>query len=113
MLLSCVIVKASYKRTKHTLILAALLVIPAVLLFLPSDYFDSGESICLSKIILDKECLGCGMTRGVMHTIHFEFKEAWGFNKLTFFLLPILIYYWFKWLLNSVKIIRSYQEHHN
>lgn len=87
--------------------MVALLVIPAVLLLLPADYFDTGESICLSKQLLDQECPGCGMTRGVMHTIHFEFKEAWQFNKLTFFILPIILFYWFKWIIQSWKIVTT------
>jgi len=97
----------SSKKIKHITILAALLAIPVVLLILPADYFDAGESICLSKQLLNQECLGCGMTRGVMHTIHFEIVEAWGFNKLTFIVLPILVFYWIKWILNSWKIVRE------
>lgn len=77
---------------------AVLLVFPAILFFLPSTYFDHGTSYCPSKYFFDFECLGCGITRGIMHLIHFDFKVAWQFNKLSFVVLPILIYLWFTWL---------------
>ncbi len=67
---------------------------PFFLLFLPSNYFDNGESICLSVYLFDLQCLGCGLTRGVMHLIHLDFKEAWGFNKLSFLIMPIAILFW-------------------
>lgn len=68
--------------------------LPLTLLFLPADYFDYGTSICPSKIFMDKDCPGCGLTRGVQHAIHFEFTTAWQFNKLTFLIIPFLIFYW-------------------
>jgi hypothetical protein len=62
------------------------------LMYLPADYFDTGEAMCLSVRFFDVECYGCGLTRGVMHLIHFEFVEAWEFNKLTFIVFPLLVY---------------------
>ncbi len=85
----------------------ALLAMPVVLIFLPANHFDTGETLCPSKRLLDIECPGCGMTRGVMHTIHFEFKKAWEFNKLTFIVLPILIYYWGKAVYTTYKKIQK------
>jgi Protein of unknown function (DUF2752) len=90
----------SFRKTIYLLTLVALLALPVVLLFLPANYFDEGESLCPSKRFFDTECPGCGMTRGVMHTIHFQFKKAWEFNKLTFLVLPILIYLWGKMVLD-------------
>lgn len=69
---------------------------PVVLLLLPIDFFDKGESICLSKVIFDLECYACGMTRGIMHLIHFDFSGAWAFNKLSFIVLPLLFPIWLK-----------------
>ena len=68
---------------------------PFFLLFLPSNYFDNGESICLSVYLFDLQCLGCGLTRGVMHLIHLDFKEAWEFNKISFLVVPVGILFWF------------------
>jgi hypothetical protein len=73
-----------------------LIVIPITLIILPSNHFDSGNSICISKLILNKNCFGCGMTRGIQHLIHLEIKESMEYNRLSLLVLPILIYLWFK-----------------
>ena len=76
-----------------------LMLVPVVLFILPADYFDTGEAMCPSKRFLNLECLGCGLTRGVQHAIHFEFEKAWLFNKLTFVVLPIGFYLWLSYVL--------------
>jgi hypothetical protein len=68
---------------------------PFLLVFLPANYFDKGESICLSVYLFDIQCLGCGLTRAVMHLIHLDFTEAWNYNKISFIILPIGILFWF------------------
>lgn len=82
-----------YKFVKISVI-TALLVLPIMLFLLPANYFDQGETLCPSKRLLDIECLGCGLTRGVQHFIHFDFETAWEFNKLTFIVMPLGIFYW-------------------
>lgn len=67
---------------------------PLVLLVLPADFFDSGQSICLSVLLLDTTCYGCGITRAVQHFIHFDFATAWEYNKLVVAVVPLLIYVW-------------------
>ena len=71
--------------------LAVLLIIPLVLLLLPSAFFDSGDSICMSVVFFDRECYACGMTRAIQHLIHLDFFIAYDYNKLSFIVLPILI----------------------
>ncbi|MGM0479627.1 MAG: DUF2752 domain-containing protein [Bacteroidota bacterium] len=85
-------------------VLTVLLVAPIVLFFLPSDFFDQGTSLCPSKRLLNFECLGCGLTRGVMHLIHFDFETAWYFNKLSFIVVPVGLFFWGK---NVVKVYRD------
>lgn len=72
------------------------MVTPFVLLLLSADFFDKGESICLSKLLAGMECYACGLTRATMHFIHFEFQKAWGFNKLSFIVVPMLFPLWLK-----------------
>lgn len=79
-----------YTRTISTILA------PVVLLMLPADYFDKGESICLSKMLAGIECYACGLTRATMHFIHFEFQEAWMYNKLSFIIVPMLFPLWLK-----------------
>lgn len=83
------------KITLKKVLLAFLLAIPFLLILLPSTYFDEGQSYCLSVVLLDMKCIGCGLTRGVMHLLHFEFELAWEYNKLSFIIVPIAILFWF------------------
>ncbi|MFZ6051223.1 DUF2752 domain-containing protein [Halocola ammonii] len=85
-----------------------LIAIPIVLLLMPADYFDSGESICLSHLMAGVDCYACGMTRSVMHLIHFDFATAWDFNPLGFVVLPLLMLYWLKLVLQGfgVRILK-------
>jgi hypothetical protein len=69
---------------------------PIVLLFLPATFFDKGESVCLSVQLANMQCYACGMTKAVMHFIHFDFEGAWGFNKLSFIVVPMLVPMWVK-----------------
>jgi len=81
-----------------------LILIPIVLLILPSNFFDNGQTICLSVLLFDQECPGCGMTRGIQHLLHLDFLKASEFNKISFIVLPLLIYLWFI----EVKRTRKY-----
>lgn len=67
-----------------------MIALPVWLLLSPANYFDAGESICPSKVLFKTGCPGCGMTRATQHMIHFDFDQAWSYNKLSFFLLPVL-----------------------
>jgi hypothetical protein len=71
-------------------------IIPLVLVLMPKDFFDKGTSLCLSKTIAGIECYACGMTRAIMHLIHFDFETAWNFNKLSLIVFPLLIPLWVK-----------------
>lgn len=81
-----------------------------MLLVLPSNYFDNGQSVCLSVLLLNKECFGCGMTRGIQHLIHFDFLKAYEFNKLSLIVLPLLAYLWFNELIRIKKMINNLPE---
>jgi hypothetical protein len=69
--------------------------IPFVLLFLRADQFDHGLTVCPSKYFLNRDCPGCGLTRATMHILHFDFVNAWAFNKLSFFIFPFLVMIYF------------------
>lgn len=74
--------------------LLILVAIPVVLLILPADYFDNGKTICLSVLLFNRTCPGCGMTRAVQHMIHFDFTEAWHYNRMSVVVVPLLIGIW-------------------
>ncbi|MGC6470761.1 MAG: DUF2752 domain-containing protein [Flavobacteriales bacterium] len=80
-----------------------LCVFPIVLLILPADFFDEGQSICLSVVLFEQNCYACGMTRAIQHLIHFDFQEAYTFNKLSFIVLPLLIFSYLKTIKKAFK----------
>lgn len=85
-------IKELPSKTRAIIALGMSLIALAFLLYLPADHFDEGQSMCLSVVLLDRECFACGMTRGVQHLLHFDFEEAWQFNKLAFIVLPLGIF---------------------
>lgn len=78
-----------------------------MLLILGPDFFDHGPTICLSKLIIEKDCPGCGITRAVQHSIHGEWKTAYDYNKLVLIVGPILVYLWLIELRVLIKALRN------
>lgn len=50
------------------------------------------------------------MTRALKHLISFDFEGAWGFNKLSFLVLPILTFGWAKEVLRVYGLLRPSTE---
>lgn len=97
----------NFKKQLMKLYFGGLILIPIVLLVLPSNYFDNGQSVCVSVLFFDQECYGCGMTRGIQHLLHLDFLTAYEFNKLSLIVLPLLVYLWFNELRRVKKIIKN------
>jgi hypothetical protein len=72
------------------LIGAAALVVP--------DLLIRATPHCLISLLVDDVCWGCGITRATVALLHGKFAVAWGFNKLVFFVLPMLMYLYLKHL---------------
>ena len=89
--------------------LALIVLTPVVLLILPGDFFDNGESICLSKVLFNTECFACGMTRACMHLIHFEFRQASSYNMLCFIVFPLVALIWAQWFFKEWKLYKKYR----
>ena len=90
--------------------LAFLIATPIIILILPADFFDTGASICPSKRFFDIECYGCGMTRAVMHLVHFDFDSALYYNQLSFIVGPVLAIFWVKWTIMALKDLGIWQR---
>ena len=91
--------------------IAVYVLVPLTLLILPADFFDEGRSICLSVLLLNEQCFACGLTRSVMHLIHFEFAEAWYYNALGFIVFPGVAWQWLQWFLADWKKLRQLRSH--
>ena len=93
-------------KTITWLWLIALVAVPIVLWILPADAFDNGSVIlCPSRLFFNFECLGCGMTRAIMHFHHFQFDDAIYFNRGSFVVYPALVVLWIVWVIRAVKKI--------
>ncbi len=79
------------KENKSWLIYGFIIIIGVVLLILPADFFDNGHSVCVSVLLMNKQCYACGLTRGIMHLIHLDFEAAWEYNILCFIVFPLLV----------------------
>lgn len=86
------------------------IVTPIIFLVLPAEFFDTGASICPSKRFFNIECYGCGMTRAVMHLIHFDLESALYFNSLSVIVAPVLAIFWIKWTLSAAKDVGIIQR---
>ncbi len=89
------------------LTLLAAFALPIVLFLLPADFFDHGKSMCVSVLLFDAECYGCGSTRAIMHLLHFDFDQAWNYNKLSYLVLPALIFGWGNVIYDTRKKLKN------
>ena len=79
------------KNSLYKMYLGILVLTPIVLVILPADFFDTGETICFSVMFFDKQCYACGMTRAIQHLIHLDFLIAYSYNKLSVLIFPLLM----------------------
>lgn len=87
--------------------LAGMFILPLVLIILPANFFDNGQSLCLSVLLADTTCPGCGITRAIQHMIHFDFTIAFNFNKLSIVIFPLFVYLWIK---EFFMVLKKYKE---
>lgn len=80
--------------------ITGILLIPVLLYLIPLEWLKNQHSVCIYKNITGNECYGCGMTRAVLSAIHFQFMNAFNYNKLFIIVFPLLIYIWAKTLAN-------------
>ena len=94
------------KKYIKILKVVCLLAIPITLWILPSTYFDDGVPISVFAWLgVEDFSYSTGMTRGIMHLMHFDFDGAAHYNKLSFIVLPLLMIYWLKLLLKEFNIL--------
>ena len=95
------------RKAFYYLYVSGLLLLPLVLIILPADFFDSGQSVCLSVLLFDQTCYGCGMTRAIQHIIHLDFEAAYVFNKISFIVFPLLTVVWFGEVRRTYRKIKN------
>ncbi|OFX31226.1 MAG: hypothetical protein A2X08_04260 [Bacteroidetes bacterium GWA2_32_17] len=90
------------KKPQHNIKSIGILLIPIALYFVPMDWLKHQQSVCLFKNLTGNDCYGCGMTRAILSALHFQFGQAFHYNKLFVIVLPLLIYIWTKTLIRTV-----------
>ncbi len=95
------------KKKFYKIYFVLLILTPIILILLPSSFFDSGDSVCISIMFFDKECYGCGMTRALQHLIHLDFTNAIAFNKLSIIVLPLLVLSYYKEIERVFNLLKS------
>jgi len=73
--------------------------IPFVFMLIPPSFFTDGTSLCLIKNLSGVNCPGCGTIRAISSIFHFQFIEAWNYNKSIIIVFPLLGYIWFKFII--------------
>jgi hypothetical protein len=68
---------------------------------IPKIYLGDTFPICLYRMILNKKCIGCGTTRALWSVLHFNFNEAYKYNKMIIITFPLLMGCILKWLLKN------------
>ncbi len=96
--------KHLYQKYYFYILTGACIIIGVTLLILPADYFDTGQAMCLSVLLLDTQCYGCGMTRAIQHLIHLDFEMAYDYNKLSFIVLPLFV------VLIGIEILKAFRK---
>lgn len=57
-----------------------------------TDTLESLPRVCLSHVLFDLECLGCGMTRAMNSLLHGDLSEAAAYNWRVFIVAPLLTF---------------------
>jgi hypothetical protein len=57
---------------------------------IPTKYLGDTYPICLYRIILHKNCWGCGTTRAIWSVLHFNFIQAFEYNPRIIIIGPLL-----------------------
>ena len=91
---------------KSTITMVILVVLPIIIVLLPENFFDKGESICLSKVFFNQECYACGLTRACKHLIHLNYEQAFAYNMGSFIVLPVFSILWISWFFQERKRLK-------
>lgn len=93
------------KRVKALIIIIILIVSPIILRYITLNDLEKAPTLCVWKNITGKDCWGCGTSRAIVSVLHLDFKQAYNFNKRIVIVFPILVYLWFKWMYQNIRIL--------
>lgn len=89
----------SSARTDASAIAIALAVaaLGAAALLAPKFVLSAGPP-CLISALFGDVCWGCGITRAALSFLHGDLAAAWGHNRLSLIVMPMLLWLYFQLL---------------
>jgi len=91
--------KNHHKKVMAIVLTVAIISYLAYLYFVPPT--EGGAHIsCVTKTVLNLNCMSCGLTRFVYFAMHGDFAEAFRYNILGPFLIVVLLviyFYFIRW----------------
>lgn len=62
------------------------------IIYIYNQPVDDGPILpCIIQKVTGFQCPGCGLTRSIRSFLHFEFREAFYYNKLLFTIFPLIL----------------------
>lgn len=88
-------------RTKALGKVGVHLLLPILVLVVPTSWIERGRSVCLIRAVTGRPCPGCGMTRAISSSAHLRFHRALRYNKFVVLVLPLLTWEWARLLVRA------------
>ena len=94
-------------KNKISFIDIVILLAPILIIIIRRLLLKCGvQEVCLWKLLTGHECLGCGMMTAIMYLVRGEFGQAYASNPLVVIVAPVLLYCWFKYLIDVVNRVK-------
>ena len=91
--------RRNWKGIFDYILLTVVLMAVPLLYLIPTETIYHGHTICVFKNLFGIECWGCGMTRAVFSLLYLDLEAAWGFNKMVFIVVPLMLWLYVKLVL--------------
>ena len=91
----------------HIGIIAALIGIPIAVALVSVQQVSTMPVVCLFKRFTGHDCMGCGMTRGVVSLMHGHVEDAIEFNRGVTIVAPLLAWLWARELVRRSRALLS------
>jgi hypothetical protein len=89
-------------KTKSKKVIFFIIANVLLLIILYNIPLETRFSLCLYKLLINKECWNCGMTRAFLSILHFQFEAALRYNSKVIVVFPLAaylyIYAWIKYI---------------
>lgn len=82
-------------------------ILPLTLYLIPIDYIEANPVPCIYRIIVHRNCIGCGMTRAALNLIHLNISRAFFYNKLVIIVFPLICFCYGKYIMKYIRTLNS------